>query len=421
MISLMPHQQEAVRFFRDHHGNALFYHDPGCGKTFAAAEVMRRCLLKQQGSILIVCPAPLVAQWHTELARYLSPEELTCTHVINYEKLAHKKYGAPLLKQEFLLVVADECQRLNNPTAKSVKIFKKIKTTYKLALSGTPAPNAEHELWSLIDWFNPGILGKNYTEFKRVFCNTHPVFHTILSLRDPLFFRTLVANYIHRVHKEEVLTDLPEKSTRTIMVELSPEHRAAYDQMKKTLIVEKAGEKMTIANVVALIGYLRQAIDCPSVVGIHLCSPKIEALSNLFVTSKQKPTIIFCEHKQAVNELHHLFSGGVITSDTSLKERNNICTAFQVGNINILIGTSALQLGLNLQRAERVIHYSYPFNNARVEQRVARAYRHGQIKKVEEIFLCCVNTIDEKIAALIEKKKRMEDKYTKMELLSLLQ
>lgn len=446
----MPHQIDAVAFFRERGGRALFYHDPGVGKTFAACEVIRRCLHANglkiinaitndkpdptihlprflSASILIICPASLVAQWKVEMARYLSPEEMACTQVINYEKLAIEKYGKPLVADEYLLIVADECQKIISPTAKTTKVFKKLKTKYKLALSGTPAPNAEWELWSLLDWFAPGVMGDNFYKFKQQHCNLHPMFHTILGLRAPERFRKIVAQFVHRVHKEDVLHDLPERHTSTVYVTCSDAHRKAYDAMRETLLAEVNGEKITISNALALISYLRKAVDCPVEVGIALESPKLKAV-HICLEYDAQPTIVFVEHKATARAVAHMIessdvlnmNSAIITSDTSLKERAAICSAFQNGEIDVLIGTSALATGLNLQRCTRVIHMSYPWNGSRIDQRVARAWRHGQEHEVEEIFICCKDTIDTKIAGLIASKRKIEGRYTRQELISIL-
>lgn len=426
MITLKPHQEKATEDFAAIGGNAYLYGDVGIGKTYiccAVIEDIARAKFTNDIRVLILVPANQLNQWYEKILEYFGDSPLKeCIVLFNIEKLALSAHNKDILNTKWDFIAVDEAHALNNPTGVRTKVFKKLRTTYKLAMSATPNPNTEWEWWSMIDWIAPGLLGKSFWWFKQECCVLN-FFKGIERLRDPEGFRATIAPHIIRV-EQDVLDLKPVKSQVAHCI-LNYDHEQEYEKMRKECVATLKGEKIMIANTLAMIGRLRQLIDCPHIFrpeGDRGISVKNVALYGLV----DKPCLIFVEFKDAIYEIESVMNRikigrfGIIAGNITQAKRTELCRQFQAGELDVLIGTSAMAQGLNLQRAERIIHYSYPWNNARVQQRTGRAHRMGVEHEVEEIFLLVPGTIDEKIAALVEKKKRMAGKYTRSELLSLL-
>lgn len=431
-LTLRDYQKEGVEFFRNSNGKCIFYHDTGVGKSFAALQCARLLLIKNPvARVLILTPASIVKQWHDEAIRYLGemPAWLTIT---NYEKLLRDK---TLRATTWTLIVADECQMIASPTAKRSKAFHKLKTTYKLAMSATPAPNALHELWSICHWLSPDVWHTSFWRFKQREC-VLDYFGSIVGYHDEKRLRALIAPLIHRVTKD-VLTELPDLNEQTIYIDAPVPFMRAYEDMRKTCRAELMGKRVTIPNAISLISRQRQFVDTPHSFGLQDSNPKLEYMYFRILRVSDKPTLIFVEHQETARGISaNLSLAPVITGSTPMKQRNAIVAAFQAGenahnicyprrpntlaNFDVLIGTSALSTGLNIQRATRVINYSQYWNPARMDQACGRSYRMGQTSEVEHITLIVRGTIDEKIAALIKRKRKYESKFTREEILSLL-
>lgn len=414
----MPHQISAVAFFRNNNGKALFFHATGTGKSYAILECAKR-IWEAKGEyipVLILCPVSVITQWEEEIQRYLGESYNHNITVTNYEKLLNKEYLKQILNTKWTLVAADECQKIANPSAKISRAFKKIPCAYKIAASATPNPNRLSELWSILTWFEPGIWEDSFWKFKNYQCVLNH-FGGIVGYKDERMLREKAAKYIHRVGYE-VLVDLPDKTTSIIKLKLSEEHQQIYNSLKTTYQIETKTKKITIPSIIALISRLRQLTDCPRVFGFDFDTVKIEELNKIL--SNKKSTICFVEHQDTANRISEIYDCPKITGSTPIRERNNIVKDFQNDKTNLLVMTSAGQTGLNLQKGKRCVHFSWPWNPGRVDQRVGRIWRHGQTTEIEEIFLLAVNTIDDKMSKLIENKRKQESKFNKEELLALL-
>lgn len=412
MITLRPHQREAVDFFRLSYGKSLFYHATGTGKSFVCLEICRRLILKHGNKpILILCPASIVKQWHDEVLHYFGVLP-SCITITNYEKLLRDPY---LRAVDWLLVCADECQMIASTTARRTKAFRKLRARYKLAMSATPAPNCLAELWSVCDWLLPGVWGSSFWRFKQDECFLD-YFGGITGYRRERWLRERIAPLIHRVEKE-VLTELPYLVTHTVTIQALPDFREAYEKMRKTYRAELLGKRITITNAVSLISRQRQFVDATHLFGLPE-SPKAGTLRKILLD--KKPTLIFVEHQETARILSENWQCPMITGATPMKQRDKIVADFQAGKHDILVGTYANAVGRNIQRATRVISYSLYWNPARIDQSVGRAWRMGQENVVEHITLIVAGTIDEKIARLIARKRKDESKFSREEILSLL-
>lgn len=422
-IELMPHQVEAVEAFRQRQGKMLLKGDPGVGKTFVACEIMRRLWEPNpHGEVLVVCPAAVVDQWLKEIKKFFNREY---PHpnivVINYEKLLNKDVAKIVLSTDWMLIVADESHRLNNPKSKMVKQFMKLKTRYKLALSGTPFPNGLYECYSVINWLSPGLLGRTHWSFIQDHCLTHFMFKSkIIGYRDEKKLMKIIAPYIHTIDKS--VLNLPPKKVIYEWVTLSDSGRKVYEGIRREMQLELQDKKITIPNIVSLIVRLRQFIDCPSVLDERMgVSSKQVALAQLLSESDQR-TIVFSEFATVAKALHAQHGGWIITGDMGLKKREEQLKGFKEDKeLRPLFGTSALSLGLNITESTRTIHYGIPWTDAAVSQRSGRMHRTGQTKETTEIFLLAKDTVDERMYQIVQEKGDLDRKFSKDELLKLLQ
>ena len=404
MVTLMPHQVRAVEWLRSRNGRGLLWMDAGTGKTLTAIAAMKEFGVT---SCLVLCPKAVIEQWHKEFERFgWKPARLAVT---NYESLKNIR-----AIDRYDIVVCDESQLVNNPSAIRTRRLKKIESTYRVALSGTPMPNALWEAWSVIDWLSPGQLLRSFWAFRQSYCKTHPVFPSkIVGWHDGCErkFRHALDFHSFRVRREDVLTDLPDKQTRVVWTELGQDERLRYERLKKECILELSnGDVITPVNVVSKILRLRQLIDDPEALGIERKGSKTRMLEHLLAKRTDRlraRTLVFTEFSTAAHSIAGFTGGRAYTGAASMKERKEIVEWFEELPESVIALTAAGNLGLNLQAAECVIHFGVPWNWARFEQRGARAHRKGQTKEVEEIVILAKGTVDEMMWKLINEKRKL--------------
>ena len=431
-FTLMPHQEAAVEWLLSRDGTGLVYGDPGVGKTFISTEYALRADCK---NVLIVCPSTLKMQWRDEIRKYCgelaaivdgaSSEERARGwrsgyrfKITNYEKVMSDL--DEIRQVHWDLVVADESHYVNSPVAKRTKAFKAIPAKRRLALSGDPFPNALYEAFSIIDWFQPGFLGKNFYAFKNIWCTPHPAFPgKIVAVREPEKLKRVMSRFIHRIHKEEVLTDLPPKTELFEWVELLEGERAMYEQIKEELrLIFQGKEKLTVTNMLAMFMRLRQIVDDPQVFDILMPSAKAQKLAEILARPTPGKTIVFTEFSTLATRLARQYGGSLISGALSTGERERQLDRFKKDpSVRILFSTAAGGYGLNLTVASRVVHIGVPWNWSRVNQRVARAWRKGQEEAVEEIYLLGKNTVDVRMLKLVESKKELASEFDKAKIL----
>lgn len=404
MVELMNHQREAVNWLESKEWRSLIYGDPGVGKSFIALEALRRSGAK---TALVLTVASAVTQWREEIERFgLSSCAVTVT---NYEKLLSSKPLFPLLWDA---VIADESEKIKNPQSKTYKHFLKLQAPIRIALSGSPAPNALHELWSVVSWFSPGILGKNFYSFRAAHCLVNPFIpQQITGYRDKEKLLQTFQQFYFRI-TDDVL-NLPEAKRRIINVSLTEEERVIYKKIHQESMVRlNDGRTLTIPNMLSEIVRLLQWVNDPREFGIEKANSKQLALRGLLLP--QVKTIIFSDFASICKRNHALYGGALLVGELSAKRRQEEIERFKHDPVCLwLWGSAAGSLGLNLQIAKRIIHYSLPWTNARLRQRLGRSRRYGQTKEVEEIILLVKDTVEEKIWGIIERKKDLELKMTR--------
>lgn len=420
-MELLPHQTAAADEFIARGGRMLLWADTGTGKSATAIECAKRV---NASRALYLCPAILKSQVAGEFKTWW-PEatvavvtgtkprrkELWASEadvwIANFEQLNHDLDEVIDIFPDFVIV--DECQRFAAPSSKTLKAFRRLSPKYRLAMSGTPAPNALWELWNMVDWVSPGIAHESFWQFRARECRMHPAFPKILGFHREDKVKKTFMSVTHRIRREDVL-ELPPLTEVRIEATMGKEQREAYETLKRDLMLEIDGqETLTVPNVLALIMRLRQMADLPEVLGVKAASAKVERLEELLGAISSRKVICFSEFSSVVRHLHwkHQKDSVAITGDTPQKDRDAIIARFKTDPaIRILFMSSAGSLGINLQEADTVISFDLPWNDARMDQRIARSWRYGQASPVTSYRIIAEKTVDEKMEAMVDSKRK---------------
>ncbi len=416
--------------------------DMGLGKTLQAIAVLLAA--KQEAddrtskTSLVVAPASLVFNWKDEFERYApelvigvisgSQEErqemiASCENydvlVTSYDLL--KRDISYYEEKEFDYQIIDEAQYIKNHTTAAAKSVKVIKSRVKYALTGTPIENRLSELWSIFDYLMPGFLYR-YDTFKKEI-ETKIVKNEEEEAAKRL--QRMVAPFILRRLKTDVLKDLPDKLEETRVVAIEGEQRKLYDAQvlhMRQEIAKQSGEEFSRnkLQILAELTKLRQICCDPALCfeNYHGESAKTEACIELLQSALDggHKVLLFSQFTTMLGILENrLKKEGItyykITGETPKEKRLQLVKEFNENNVGVfLISLKAGGVGLNLTGADVVIHYDPWWNVAAQNQATDRAHRIGQQKKVTVYKLIVKQSVEEKIRKLQEAKKDLADK-----------
>ena len=406
---LYPFQIEGVKFLtRRRH--ALLADDMGLGKTIEAIAAIR--ILLKAGwlrKILVVCPASVRTNWVAEFRRWApeiqceliegDPEErkwcwtYPC-HVLvtNYRSLLKDYEYGFCNDRRFDLVILDEAQKIKNPGTKTSQTAKALSRGSSWCLTGTPVENSADDLRSIFDFIHPDL---NLAD-----CFNH-------ELRDR------IEPYFLRRRKEEVLDELPPKQINNRWLSLSPAQRQAYIDAETQGIayLRELGHEITITHVLQLITKLKQICNFDPRTGD---SCKVEYMKDVLdeIAEAGEKALVFSQFvktleyvRAELGEHSPLFYHGGL----SARERDEVVADFMESPDRplMLVSLKAGGLGLNLQAASWVFHYDRWWTPAAERQAEDRAHRIGQTRQLMVERLMCENTIEERIHAIQERKRRL--------------
>jgi non-specific serine/threonine protein kinase len=445
--TLRPYQQAGVRwlYLLSRLGlGACLADDMGLGKTIQTLALL--LVLKQErariggpgSSSLLVAPASLLANWAAEAERFAPdlrvliahPSALSTDDLRSLESTALEavdlvitSYGTllrlPTLSQiRWRVVVADEAQAIKNPAARQTRQLKSLEAEARIALTGTPVENRLSDLWSLFDFTHPGLLGsqKVFADFARRLASTEHF--------GPL--RNLVKPYILRRLKTDksVIADLPDKTEINAWCHLAAGQAALYQQAVQDLAralddTEGIGRK---GVVLSFLMRFKQICNHPSqwlgdAAWRAEDSGKFARLRELaeVVRDKQEKMLVFTQFRETTEPLRSFLGaifgreGMVLHGATPVARRRELVERFQNDELTpfFVLSLKAGGSGLNLTAASHVIHFDRWWNPAVENQATDRAYRIGQRRSVLVHKFVCRGTIEERIDALIESKKRL--------------
>ncbi|MEV5778565.1 SNF2-related protein [Streptomyces antimycoticus] len=426
---------------------AMLADDMGLGKTLTALALhlhRREATTGATGPTLIVCPASVVINWEREVhrfapavptLRYLGAdrtlEDATSRTIIitSYETLRRDVDLLALLP--FDLVVADEAQMVKNHRTATARALRRIKTTIRVALTGTPVENNLTEAWALMDWLNPGLFGT-----QRVFRDqfARPIENNIADTARTTRLSGLMSAFMLRRRKSDpgILTELPPKDIRPRIVSLSDEQIQLYQHTaddtfqairdaqgvhRKGLLLELFNKLQQICNSPAQ--YLKDSLEDdydPELAAAR--SGKIGALDDLLpaLTAPNESALIFTRYRSMAKLLvHHLrrhghgplyYSGDI----PSVRERQRIIDTFQARSGQLMVMTvKAGGTGLTLTQASHVVLFDRPWNPAKENQAIDRAHRLGQQRTVTVHPLITENTLEDRVDELLNHKRALAD------------
>ncbi|MFJ9821659.1 DEAD/DEAH box helicase [Streptomyces sp. NPDC101151] len=412
--------------------------DMGLGKTVTliALHLHRQKDASSAGPTLVVCPASLLGNWQREIERFAPGVPVRRFHgsgrglgSLADGEFVLTTYGTMRLDTERLaavpwgMVVADEAQHVKNPYAATARALRSIGARARVALTGTPVENNLTELWAILDWTTPGLLGRLGTFRARY---AHPV----EGGRDPAaaeHLARLVRPFLLRRRKSDpgIAPELPPKTETDHPVELTHEQAGLYEALvRETLDRIAAADNMARRGlIVKLLTGLKQICnhpaqflkeDDPRLTGR---SGKLELLDELLDTilAEGSGVLVFTQYVRMARLLErHLTARGVpshlLHGGTPVAEREGLVRRFQAGEVPVfLLSLKAAGTGLNLTRADHVVHYDRWWNPAVEAQATDRAYRIGQTRPVQVHRLIAEGTVEDRIAEMLGRKRELAD------------
>ena len=418
---------------------ALLADEMGLGKTvqaIAACELLAR--RKGITRVLVVCPASLKAEWEEQIARFTErsvrsifgtrPQRLatyrepTFFTIVNYEQV----WGDGQDLNEILrpdIVVLDEAQRIKNWQTKTARRVKSLRSPYAFVLTGTPVENRIDELYSIVQYLDPELLGPLFRfnrEFYALDERGRPVDYKNLAE-----LRRRLQRVMLRRRKSDVESELPDRTVKTYFVPMVEEQRLRYDDYRvpaARLIAQAQRRPLRPAEfdrLMQLLACMRMVCDTPAILD-PACrvSPKLDELEGVLSDLLEEPDrkiIVFSEWERMLALVRGLAAEiGVEAawhtgSVPQQRRRAEIMRFKQDPACRLFLSTDSGSVGLNLQAASAVVNVDLPWNPAKLEQRIARAWRKNQPRSVTVVNLVCENSIEQQILHLLGQKQALAD------------
>lgn len=391
-----PYQKEAVQKIANAPGYILA-DACGLGKTLTAIEAAKQARMDNpKWRALVICPPHLVPQWLDEIteqdpltsrmpadARPYRYSEILGWVVTTYYELQRDYFLTALCEVLWDFVVIDEAHRIKNKRTGFAKNVKKIPTARALALTATPLDERTEDIWSLLNFVNPDEFPAYYGFVARWLETEDDYWRgkVIVGPKDPKKFSALLANYMIRRAKEDVLPDLPPRIDVPVRVPMDIKQAEAYDEIKNSedILVKVQDQELVIPNTLALITKLQQIATWPPLVGVQLPSAKITWLTG-FIRDHDEPIVVFSRFRDVALCLARRMIGDYIVGGERSPD-------FDEKKFMRLFGTiDAMGEGLNLQRADIAIFLDGHWSTLRMTHALDRIHRMD-IKVPKTIYM----------------------------------
>jgi SNF2 family DNA or RNA helicase len=444
--TLRPYQLRGyswLGFLRRWGLGACLADDMGLGKTVQTLALIERdWRAGPQRPTLLICPMSVVGNWQKEAERFTPDLPVLVHHgherqkgsafkqeasrqaiVLSSYALLHRDFD--ILKEvDWAGVVLDEAQNIKNPETKQAQAARSLPAGYRIALTGTPVENHVGDLWSIMEFINPGFLGSQ-AEFKRSF------FVPIQANRDADAagrLKRLTGPFLLRRLKTDknIIADLPDKLEMKVFCTLTKEQASLYAAVVADAdrALDKADEGIQRRGLIlATLSKLKQVCNHPAqFLGDNSPIPgrsgKLARLTEmleemletgdraLVFTQFREMGDIIKRHLQDTFGREVLFLHGGVPK----KQRDLLVSRFQnevSGPRVFLLSLKAGGTGLNLTAANHVFHFDRWWNPAVENQATDRAFRIGQTRNVQVHKFLCVGTLEEKIDEMIERKQEV--------------
>jgi hypothetical protein len=435
---LLPYQRDGMLHLAFGE-RALLADDMGLGKTIqaiAATELLRR--LSRIERVLVVCPASLKGEWQEQIARFSGAATLLVTGprparlaqyahpgfftVVNYEQVVIDAADINnTLRPD--IVILDEAQRIKNWHTKTARAVKSLVSPYAFVLTGTPIENRIDEIYSIVQYLDPGLLGPLF-RFNRDFYDLdergRPIGYKNL---DELMRR--LQSVMLRRRKRDVETELPGRTVKNYLVGMAEEQRLRYDEYKAQAarLVQIAQRRpltqQEFERLQRLLACMRMLCDTPFILD-PACriSPKLEELERVLtdlLADPERKVIVFSEWERMLSLVRELaedmgievaYHSGSVPQD---RRRAEIARFKRDPECRLFLSTDSGSVGLNLQAASAVINLDLPWNPAKLEQRIARAWRKNQMRTVDVINLVTEDSIEHAMLHVLSQKQALAD------------
>ncbi|MFJ2029911.1 SNF2-related protein [Streptosporangium sp. NPDC087985] len=446
--ALRPYQERGLSwlsFMSDVGLGGILADDMGLGKTAQTLSLLlnERTAGGRPGPTLLVCPMSLLSNWQKEAARFAPSLDVYLHHGtarLREEELARRveqadlvltTYGTALRDREVLTgltwarVVCDEAQAIKNSAARQAQAVRALPARSRFALTGTPVENHLAELWSLMEFCNPGLLGSAKafrTRYQEPIEQDGDVTATAALRRatGPFVLRRLKTD-------KTIISDLPDKMEMKVWCTLTPEQATLYqavvtDMMNKIASSEGIERR---GNVLATMTKLKQVCNHPA----HLLkdgsrlpgrSGKLARLEELAeeIVSEGDKALVFTQYAEFGTLLQPYLAAHLdrpvlwLHGGLPKRQRDALVERFQDDDepMLFLLSLKAAGTGLNLTAANHVVHVDRWWNPAVENQATDRAFRIGQTKNVQVRKFICVGTLEERIDEMIERKKALAER-----------
>jgi len=408
--------------------------DMGLGKTLQALAVM--LARGGKGPALVIAPTSVCGNWLAETRRFapsLNPQiygegdrETLVTEagpmdvvIVSYTLVLQAKER--FAGRVWHTLIADEAQAIKNASAKRSKAVFDLDAGFRLALSGTPVENRLAELWSIMRYVNPGLLG-SLSRFNERFAI--PIERN-RSREAQHMLRRLIAPFVLRRTKSEVLQELPPRTELNLLIEADVHEAAHYEALRRQALAE-AGEALAgdapgdaRLNILAQLTRLRRAACDPRLTSpeIKLQGAKVQAFAELAaeLVANGHKALVFSQFVDFLSLLRAPLDAASIAyqyldGSTPAAERTKRVAAFQAGEGDLfLISLKAGGFGLNLTAADYVVITDPWWNPAAEDQAMGRAHRMGQLRPVTVYRLVGKGTIEERIVDLHHDKRALAE------------
>jgi len=443
LVPLYPYQREGMRHlaFKE---RALLADEMGLGKTIqaiAASALLHR--LGQATRVLIVTPASLKTEWEEQIQRFTGlPYQLVYGPrrrrlrlydsapfftIVNYEQMLKDALDVNIRLQPDI-VILDEAQRIKNWSTQTAQAVKRLQSRYAFILTGTPIENHIDDIHSLMSFLDPSVLGPLFRfnrEFYELDERGRPSGYQRL---DQLHER--IKPFLLRRRKVDVETELPGRTDQRYFVPLSAKQADSYaaheTQVARLVAVansrpltrqesEKLQRELAMMRMICDTNYILDPEDraCPKL-------SELEKILDECRSNGDVKTIIFSEWArmlELVKDLCEKMGIGYALHTGSVPQRRRraeIQLFKNDPNCRVFLSTDSGSTGLNLQNASVVVNCDLPWNPARLEQRIARAWRKNQAKPVTVIHLVSENTIEQRMLDTLSSKQALADRILDM-------
>jgi superfamily II DNA or RNA helicase len=437
-LPLYPYQQQGMLHLAFTE-RALLADEMGLGKTIqaiAACELLRR--LRGVERVLVVSPASLKGEWEEQIARFTDlpvrilqgtkPQRLAqyadgaFFYLANYEQVLAD--GAEM--QERLapdIVILDEAQRIKNWQSRTAQAVKRLRSPYAFVLTGTPLENRIDEIYSIVQFLDPALFGPLF-RFNRQYYELddrgRPIGYKNL---DELHRR--LSPVLLRRRKSEVEGQLPLRSDKHYFVPMDEEQAVRYAEydLRVARLAAAARKRPLLPDefkkLQQWLACMRMLCDTPYILDpdCRVC-PKIQELAEILgevLTDPDAKVLIFSEWErmlELVRELAHEMGVGFAWHTGSVPQvarRQEVRRFKEDPACRLFLSTESGGVGLNLQAANVVINLDLPWNPARLEQRIARAWRKHQTRPVQVLHLVTEGSIEHRMIPLLAGKQALAD------------